>query len=47
MAARMGEEFGGRMDTCVCMAEFPHCSLETITTLLVSYIPMQNKKLKK
>ena len=32
------------MDTCICMAESLCCSTETITTLLISYIPMQNKK---
>ena len=37
VAARMEKEFGGRMDTCICMAE-SFCSLpETITTLLLSY----------
>ena len=34
-------------DTCVCMAK-PLCSSpETITTLLIDYTPIQNKKLKK
>ena len=28
----------GRMDTCVCMAESVHCSPETTTILLISYI---------
>ena len=37
----------GRMDTCVCMAEFLQCSPEIITTLLIGYIPIHNKKLKK
>ena len=37
----------GRMVTCICMAKSLHCSPETITTLLISYTPMQNKKLKK
>ena len=37
----------GRMDMCICMAEPLCCPPETITTLLVSYIPIQNKKLKK
>ena len=37
----------GRMNTCICMAESLHCSLETITTLLIGCIPIQNKKLKK
>ena len=32
----------GRMDTCMCMAEFLHCSLETVTTLLIGYTPIQN-----
>ena len=36
-----------RMDTCICMAESLHCSLQTITTLLMDYTPIQNKKLKK
>ena len=31
------------MDTCICMAKSLHCSLETIPTLLISYIPTQNK----
>ena len=35
------------MDTCVSMAESLHCSPETITTLLASYTPIQNKKLNK
>ena len=35
------------MDTCICMAESLHCSLQTITTLLMDYTPIQNKKLKK
>ena len=37
----------GGMDTYVCMAEFLHCSPETITTLLIGHTLMQNKKLKK
>ena len=32
----------GTMDTCICMAESPPCSPETITTLLISYTPIQN-----
>ena len=35
----------GRMDTC--MAESLLCSPETITTLLIKYTPIQNKKFKK
>ena len=34
----------GRMDTCIRMAESLRCSPETITTLLIGYIPTQNKK---
>ena len=41
--ARMGES-GGRTDACICMAESLHCSPETITTFLICYIPIQNKK---
>ena len=37
-----GRVVWGRMDTCVCMAEFLHCSPETITTLLIGYTPTQN-----
>ena len=36
-----------RMDTCICMAESLLCSPETITVLLISYTPIQNKKVKK
>jgi len=40
----------GRMDTCICMAEYPHCSPKTITMWLIDYIPIENyldvKKLK-
>ena len=35
------------MDTCICIAESFHCSCETVTTLSISYNPIQNKKLKK
>ena len=34
----------GRMDLCTCMAESLHCSPETITTLLIGYTPVPNKK---
>ena len=34
----------GRMDSCVCMAESPLCSLEIITTLLIGYTSIQKKK---
>jgi len=32
----------GRMDTCICMTEALCCSPETITTLLIGYIPIKN-----
>ena len=41
-----GRGVWGRMDTCICVAESLHCSPETVTTLLISYTPIQNKKLK-
>ena len=44
--AWMGGEFGGEWKH-VCMAESLWCPPETITTLLIGYIPTQNKKLKK
>ena len=34
----------GRMDTCICMPETLHCSPETITTLLIGYTPIKQKK---
>jgi len=37
----------GRIDTCICMAESLPCSLETITTLLIGYTSIQNKKILK
>ena len=42
-----GMEVWQRMDTCVCMTESLLLSPETITTLLISYTPIQNKMLKK
>ena len=36
--------FGGRVDTCIRMAESLPCPLETIITLLMGYTPVQNKK---
>ena len=33
----------GRMDTRICMAELLCCLPETITILLISYMPIQNK----
>ena len=39
-----GREVWGRMVICICMAESPHISPETVTTLLIGYTTMQNKK---
>ena len=47
VAAWMGEGFGGEWITCICIAESLRWSPETITTLLIAYIPIQNKKFKK
>ena len=33
-----------RIDTCICMTELLCCALETITTLLIGYAPIQNLK---
>ena len=41
-----GRGVWGRMDTHICMAESLCCLPETITALLISYIPIENKKLK-
>ena len=41
-----GRGVWGTMDTCICMAE-SLCCLPEIITLLISYTPIQNKKLKK
>ena len=43
----MRGEVGGKTDTCICMAESLGCSPETITTLLTSHSPIENKRLKK
>ena len=32
-----GRGFGGRIDTCICMAELLFCAPETIKTLLIGY----------
>ena len=32
------------MDTCIHMAQSLHCPPEAITTLLIGYTPIQNKK---
>ena len=42
-----GTEVWGIIDTCKCMAESLCCTPETITTLLVDYSPIQNKKFNK
>ena len=42
-----GRGVGGRLDKCICMAESLCCPPETVTTLLIGYTPIQNKKLKK
>ena len=41
-----GRGVSGRMDTCICTAESLCCSPKTITTLLISYTPIQTKKFK-
>ena len=35
------------MDTCICMTESLVCLPETVTTLLMGYTPIQNKKFNK
>ena len=42
-----GREDWGRMDTRICVAESLYDPAETIKSLLISYTPLQNKKLKK
>ena len=44
VAAWMG--VWGRTDACLCMTESLFSSPEAITTLLIGYTPIQNKKLK-
>ena len=41
-----GKGVWGRMDTCKCVAESLCCPPKTVTTLLISYTPTLNKKLK-
>ena len=41
-----GRGVWGTIDTSVCRAESLHSSPESITILLISYIPIQNKKFK-
>ena len=45
-ASLNGRRDEGRMDACVCMAEFLHCSPETTTMWLIGYTPIQNEQLK-
>ena len=54
VAAWVGGEFGGEwihvyvhLSPFACMAESLLCSPETITTLLIGYTPIQDRKLKK
>ena len=47
LCARLdGRGFVGRVDPCICTAEFLRCSPETATALLISYNAIQNKKFK-
>ena len=39
-----GGQFGGRMSTCIWMAESLRCSAKTTTTLLISYTPKTKEK---
>ena len=48
VAVWMAEEWiWGRTDTSICMVGSLCCPPKTITTLLIDYTPIQNKKLKK
>ena len=40
-----GKGVWGQMDTHIYVAESLRCSPETMITLLISYTPIQNKKL--
>ena len=42
LCGSLGGEFGGEW---IRMAESPCCPPDTITTLLIGYISMQNKKI--
>ena len=45
VAAWMGGVFGGEyIHMCICMAKSLRSSPETITTFLIGYTPIQNKK---
>ena len=39
-ASLLGRGIWGRMHTCICMAEFLHCSPKTIRTVLIDYTPI-------
>ena len=41
-----GRAVWGRMDKCICMTGSLCCSPETVTALLISCTPMQNRKFK-
>ena len=41
-----GRGIWGRMNACVCITKSLCCSPETITTLLIGYTPVQNKRFK-
>ena len=40
-----GREMWGRMNTCICMAESLSCAPDTITILLIGYMPIKIKSL--
>ena len=42
-----GRGVWGIMDTCTCVGESLCCSPEAITTLLISYTPLEDKEFKK
>ena len=44
VAALDGRDVWGRMDMCICMAKSLRCSPEMITTSLIGYTPVQDKK---
>ena len=44
VVAWMGRSLGENGDTCICMAEPLCCPPETITVLLIGYIPIQNRR---
>ena len=47
VAAWMRAGLGRRMDTCIWMAESLYYSSQTVTTLLIGYTPIHNKKVYK